>query len=80
MSPFGAATSSICFKLWLTLPVNFKARVDAPLLSFAHNDPESQLLLPRLDPCPNFIPWSITRVIVQWHETAGRFEPTTPRS
>ena len=34
--PFCRATGTFCFRLWLTLPMGFKARVDAPFsaLSF----------------------------------------------
>ena len=37
-SSFGGATGALCFRIWLTLPMGFKARVDAPLPAlFSHS-------------------------------------------
>ena len=44
-SPFCGAIGALCFRLWLTLPMGFKARVDtsSPAVARSHNDPQSQL-------------------------------------
>ena len=60
-SPFYRATGILCFEIQLTLPMGFKARVDAPLpVLYSHlriMDPQSQLWLSRPGPGPNFTPW-----------------------
>ena len=52
-SPLCGATDNLCFGLWLTLPMGFKARVDVPLPAlysrFCIMDPSCQLGLLRTD-------------------------------
>ena len=42
-SPFCGAPSTLCFGLWLTLPMGFKAKVDASLSPVCNGTPESTL-------------------------------------
>ena len=73
-SPFCGTTGTVCFGLWLTLPIGFKARLDGctstcTLLSFTCNG-FSRVNFDCPLPGPNFTPWygeGTTRVTTQCH-------------
>ena len=84
-SLFCGATGTLCFGLWLILPMGFKSQgrsiIICTLLLLAQNDPQSQFCIPRTGPGPIFVPWygeATTIVTTQCHIwMAGRFEPRT---
>ena len=76
-SPFCGATGTLWYSLFRTSVVSARGFhsqggciIACTLLSLAHNDPQSQLWIPRPRPSPNFTPWyseATTRVTIQCH-------------
>ena len=89
-SPFCGVTGTLCFGLWLTLPMGFKARVDPSLPAFYSHlcvmilrvnfefPGQGQSLVPILH-------LGMVRLLLEWQPnvtsrtTRGRFEPRTLR-
>ena len=74
-SPLCGTTGALCFRLWLTAH-RFQSQGGSTIACtlLVHNDPQSQLLIPRPGPGPNFTPWygeATARVTAQCHFRHG---------